>query len=136
MFVRLDPGSGVPLFLQIAEAIRDAILAGRLARDQRLPTVRDLAARLRVNPATVAAAYDRLADEKLVEARVGAGTFVAFDELRARALRRRARGRVDELIATVAAAADGAGIMEEDVIARLRQAMRRRLARDKKGVPA
>lgn len=65
------------LTAQIYAQLRDAILRGRLAGGDRLPASRDLAARLDVARGTVTAAYDRLLAEELLEARRGAGTFVA-----------------------------------------------------------
>ena len=66
-----------PVYRQIADQIRGAIEAHRLALGERLPTIRELAERLGVNRDTVALAYDELARDGLVEATVGRGTFVA-----------------------------------------------------------
>lgn len=76
MFDAIDPRSPTPLYDQIAARIRVAVAAGELAPGQALPSVRQLAARLRVNPATVVQAYRQLASEGFVETRHGAGTFI------------------------------------------------------------
>lgn len=76
MFDRLDPRSPTPLYAQIANRIKMAVVAAELAPGDPLPSVRQLAADLRVNPATVVQAYRALEDEGFVEARQGAGTFV------------------------------------------------------------
>lgn len=76
MFDDVDPRSPTPLYDQIAARIRVAVAAGELHPGQALPSVRQLAARLRVNPATVVQAYRQLASEEFVEMRQGAGTFV------------------------------------------------------------
>jgi GntR family transcriptional regulator len=76
MFEDINPRSPVPLWEQIAARVRVAIAAGDLLSGQALPSVRELAKRLRVNPATVAQAYRELAGEEFVESRHGAGTFV------------------------------------------------------------
>ena len=76
MFDRLDPRSPTPLYAQIAGTIRVAVAAGELERGQTLPSVRQLAVRLRVNPATVVQAYRDLEAEGFVEMRQGAGTFI------------------------------------------------------------
>ncbi len=76
MFDQLDPRSPTPLYAQIAGTIRVAVAAGELASGQTLPSVRQLATRLRVNPATVVQAYRDLEVEGFVEMRQGAGTFI------------------------------------------------------------
>lgn len=76
MFFRLDPRSPVPLYAQIAEQLRVAIVAQELAADTPLDSVRALAGRLRVNPATVVQAYRQLEVEGFVEMRQGSGTYV------------------------------------------------------------
>jgi DNA-binding transcriptional MocR family regulator len=69
-------GGGAPVYHQIAEQVRRAVASGRLAEGDRLPTIRALAAQLEVHRDTVGLAYESLAAEGVVEARVGRGTFV------------------------------------------------------------
>jgi GntR family transcriptional regulator len=76
VFERIDPRSSTPLYAQIAGRLKVAIAAGELRPAEALPSVRELAARLRVNPATVVQAYRDLEAEGFVEIRHGAGTFV------------------------------------------------------------
>lgn len=76
MFDRIDPRSPTPLYAQIASRLRMAIASGELAAGDGLPSVRQLSARLRINPATVVQAYRELEVEGLVSTRQGAGTFV------------------------------------------------------------
>lgn len=83
---RLDPGSGVPISLQLADAVDRAILHGQLRPGDSLPTVRDLAGGLRVAPNTVSRALGELARRGLTESRAGAGTVVTAG--RATVLRR------------------------------------------------
>jgi GntR family transcriptional regulator len=89
MFHQLDPRSPIPLYDQIATRIRVAVAAGDLRPGDSLPSVRQLAGRLRVNPATVVQAYHQLESEGFVEMRQGAGTFVREVEP---SKRKRARG--------------------------------------------
>jgi GntR family transcriptional regulator len=96
MFERIDPRSPTPLYAQIAGRIRVAIAAGELRPAAALPSVRQLAAELRVNPATVVQAYRDLEGEGFVEIRHGAGTFV-----RELAPGRRARERARQATALV-----------------------------------
>ena len=76
MFETIDPRSPTPLWGQIAARVRVAVASGDLRPGEALPSVRELAKRLRVNPATVAQADRELAREGFVETRHGAGTFV------------------------------------------------------------
>jgi len=76
MFEDIDPRSSTPLWDQIAARVRVAVASAELRPGEVLPSVRELARRLRVNPATVAQAYKELAREGFVETRHGAGTFV------------------------------------------------------------
>jgi GntR family transcriptional regulator len=73
---RIDPRSPTPLYAQIASRVKLAIAAGELAAGDGLPSVRQLAATLRINPATVVQAYRALEVDGFVEMRQGAGTFV------------------------------------------------------------
>lgn len=72
----LEPGAPGPVYRRIADSIREAIANGRLAVGARLPAIRSLAGSLEVNRDTVALAYEALAEDGLVEATVGRGTFV------------------------------------------------------------
>src|SRR5713101_971215 len=72
----LDRSSGVPLYRQICQRLREGILSGELAEGTRLPTERALASELGVNRTTVMNAYNELASEGLVEGHVGRGTLV------------------------------------------------------------
>jgi GntR family transcriptional regulator len=76
VFDRIDPRSPTPLYEQIAGRIRVAVAAGELNEGQALPSVRQLATTLRVNPATVVQAYRELQGQGFVELKHGAGTFV------------------------------------------------------------
>lgn len=73
---RLDAHSGVPTYLQLVGQVRRALLLGYLRDGDQLPTVREVAASLVVNPNTVAKAYRELERAGLAHARSGRGTFV------------------------------------------------------------
>ena len=75
--LRIDPRDALPIWKQIEEGIRRRVGAGGLRPGRALPSVRDLARELRVNPMTVSKAYQRLADAGVVVVRRGEGTFVA-----------------------------------------------------------
>jgi GntR family transcriptional regulator len=74
--IEVDIKSGVPFYRQIIDQVRSAIAIGRLSPGDRLPTVRQLAVDLSVNPNTVARAYTELELTGLVETQMGSGTFV------------------------------------------------------------
>jgi GntR family transcriptional regulator len=115
MLDRIDSRSPVPIYAQIAENVRVAVASGELEKGSGLPSVRALAAQLRVNPATVVQAYRELEEEGLVQMRQGSGTFVVdvAPERRARERTAAARRSVREMIAS--AAALGLGIDELQV---------------------
>lgn len=71
---RIDSRSAVPLFQQVARAVKIDVLAGRLSPGDSLPSIRDLARFLKINPNTVARAYSMLEEEGFVEGRVGSGS--------------------------------------------------------------
>lgn len=75
MLFRLDAESGVPFHQQIFEQVRRQAASGAVQAGDRLPTVRELAAELLVNPNTVARAYQDLERAGVVETRRGQGTF-------------------------------------------------------------
>jgi DNA-binding transcriptional regulator YhcF (GntR family) len=90
-WVRVDPRAAIPLFHQLRTQIVDGVRDGRLPPGTRLPTVRDLAAELKLAVNTVARAYRELESAAVLETRGRFGTFVA---------------RVDPADTAMAAAAD------------------------------
>ncbi len=88
--LNIDPAAAAPIWKQIEDGVRRLITSGQLEPGALLPSVRELSRALRVNPATVSKAYQRLADHGLLEVRRGEGTYAAdLDESRL-ALERRA----------------------------------------------
>lgn len=75
-FLRLNPRKKSPLFVQIYEAIRNAILEGKLQPRSKIPSSRDLVEQLHVSRTTVTTAIDRLLAEGYLQTRPGSGTFV------------------------------------------------------------
>lgn len=74
--LRVDPADAAPIWRQIEEGVRRLVASGQIRPGQGLPSVRDLARDLRVNPATVSKAYQRLTDGGVLEVKRGEGTFV------------------------------------------------------------
>jgi GntR family transcriptional regulator len=75
--VQIDPSSHVPIYLQIADAIRAAVAAGLYRPGEVLPSLRAMATQAHVNPNTVQRAYDELEREGLIYSQRGRGLFVA-----------------------------------------------------------
>ncbi len=73
---QIDLKSGVPFYRQIIDQVKAAIATGTIAAGDRLPTVRQLAVDLSINPNTVSRAYTELELTGLVETQMGSGTFV------------------------------------------------------------
>jgi GntR family transcriptional regulator len=72
----LDARSGVSPYLQLIQQVKQALRLGLLSEGDQLPTVKDVVARLAINPNTVLKAYRELEYEGLVAARAGIGTFI------------------------------------------------------------
>jgi GntR family transcriptional regulator len=86
----IDNASDRPVYLQIMDQVKRDIALGRLATEERLPTVRQLAQQLAINPNTIAKAYRQLEQDGIIVTRAGAGAFVAgLDSLLRRAVRRK-----------------------------------------------
>jgi len=77
MLLEIDHHSGVPIYRQVILQIRQQIITDGLKQGDQLETVRDLAARLKVNPMTISKAYSFLEAQNLVERKRGIGLFVA-----------------------------------------------------------
>jgi GntR family transcriptional regulator len=75
--LRIDPRDARPIWRQIEEGVQHLVARGALPPGALVPSVRDLARDLQVNPATVSKAYQRLTDAGVLAVRRGEGTFVA-----------------------------------------------------------
>ena len=73
----INPADAAPIWRQIEEGVRRMIALGSLRPGDAVPAVRELAQQLRVNPNTVARAYTRLTDARVLTVRRGEGTFVS-----------------------------------------------------------
>ena len=76
MPLQLNPSSGVPLYLQLIEQIKHAIETGALPTGDQLPSVRQMAEELMINPNTVVRAYRELEHEGVIELKHGSGAFI------------------------------------------------------------
>jgi len=80
--IKLDLKSGVPFYRQVIDQVKAAIATETLSPGDRLPTVRQLAVNLSINPNTVSRAYTELELTGLVETQMGSGTFVGSRQVK------------------------------------------------------
>ena len=113
----LDLHSGVPVYRQIIDQVRGGIASGALAVGDQLPTVRQLAVDLSVNPNTVVRAYRELELSGLLETHQGTGTFVSSQKIRGREEER--SRQLAQIVGDCVARAGAAGFSVEDLIEKL-----------------
>ena len=77
MQFRLNNTSPRPVYIQIIDQVKRDIALGRLIKGEKLPTVRELALQLAINPNTIAKAYKQLEQERIINTKPGAGAFIA-----------------------------------------------------------
>lgn len=82
MWFKVDPRSSTPIYLQLVQGVKEAMARGVLHPGDRLPTVREVARQLALNPNTIAKAYQLLEQEGLIETRRSRGSYVAAWEER------------------------------------------------------
>jgi GntR family transcriptional regulator len=114
---KLESGSGVPAYRQIIDQVHAGVAAGALSPGTQLPTVRQMAVDLAVNPNTVLRAYKELEIRGILTTQQGLGTFVTSLKVEQDEVARQAR--LDRLAAEVAARAGAEGFSLEDLTARL-----------------
>ena len=119
----LDLHSGVPVYRQLIDQVRTGIASGTLAAGDQLPTVRQLAVDLAINPNTVMRAYRELELGGLLETHQGTGTFIS-DKKPEKKTAERERQLV-QLANEFAARAGAAGFTLEEVIDRLQELLPR-----------
>jgi GntR family transcriptional regulator len=115
---QLDLHSGVPVYRQVIDQVRGGIASGSLAVGDQLPTVRQLAVDLAINPNTVVRAYRELELGGLLETHQGTGTFISAQKMkRPDAERER---QLAQIVGDCVSRAGAAGFTTEDLIEQLR----------------
>lgn len=116
---RLDLATGVPAYRQIIDQILGAIASGALRGGTQLPTVRQLAVDLSVNPNTVVRAYRELEIRGVLTTQQGIGTFVTAEPvLPDEAIRQR---QIDHLVSDLLARAGAAGVTADEILVRFQE---------------
>jgi len=119
----LDLHSGVPVYRQIIDQVRGGIASGALTAGDQLPTVRQLAVDLAINPNTVVRAYRELELGGLLETHQGTGTFISTQKLRkADAERER---QLAQIANDAVSRAGAAGFTIDELIEQLREVAQR-----------
>jgi GntR family transcriptional regulator len=114
----IDLHSGVPVYRQLIDQVRGGIASGSLTAGDQLPTVRQLAVDLAINPNTVMRAYRELELGGLLETHQGTGTFISNRKMEKKSAER--DRQLSQLATDFAARAGAAGFTIEDLIDRLR----------------
>ena len=116
---RLDPHSGVPVYRQLIDQVQAAIAAGILAVGDQLPTVRQVAVDLVINPNTVSRAYREMEIRGTLDTQQGSGTFIADKKIEySKAERDR---QLAQLVSEFVSRAGAAGFTVEQLIKALRK---------------
>ncbi|MCK4773934.1 MAG: GntR family transcriptional regulator [Candidatus Krumholzibacteria bacterium] len=119
MGIQIDSKSGVPFYRQIIEQVKFAIARSDLEPGDRLPTVRQLAVDLSINPNTVIRAYRELEIEGTLETHQGSGTFVGTRKPEIDPLEK--QRMLDQILTDLLARAFSYGLTLDDVLEGLRQ---------------
>jgi GntR family transcriptional regulator len=116
---RLDEQSGVPIYRQVIDQVTGGIASGTLTAGTQLPTVRQLAVDLSINPNTVIRAYRELEIRGLIETQQGTGTFISDQKVERDDIEH--ERQLNQLIGEFMARAGAAGLTVEDLIGRLQE---------------
>ncbi len=120
----LDLRSGVPVYRQLIDQVRGGVASGSLSAGGQLPTVRQLAVDLAINPNTVMRAYRELELGGLLETHQGTGTFISDKKLEKKSAER--ERQMAQMAGEFAARAGAAGFPLEDLIDRLQELLPKR----------
>ena len=114
---RLDLHSGVPVYRQIIDQVMGGIAAGALSGGDQLPTVRQVAVDLSINPNTVVRAYREMEIRGVLETQQGTGTFISQKKVKRDEVER--RRQINQLVGEFISRAGAAGFSIEDLMEQL-----------------
>jgi len=115
---RLDLESGVPVYRQIIDQVTGGMASGALKPGDQLPTVRQMAVDLAINPNTVVRAYRELEIRGVLETQQGTGTFISQQKVKITEVER--QRRLNQLVSEFVARAGAGGFTIQDVLQQLR----------------
>ncbi len=121
----VDTRSGVPIYLQIIEQIKRSVALGVLAPGEQLPTVKQMALDLTINPNTVARAYQELERDEVIETARGRGSFVRSNGVAQSSARAAANDVVAEALMQAVREAKSVGLTSAQVRALFEAALAR-----------
>jgi GntR family transcriptional regulator len=116
---RLDLQSGVPVYRQIIDQVMGGMAAGTLAGGHQLPTVRQVAVDLAINPNTVVRAYRELEIRGVLETQQGTGTFISHQKVKRDDVER--QRQLAQLVGEFVARAGAGGFTIGDLLEQLRE---------------
>lgn len=119
LLFRRDMASGVPAYRQIIDQILGGIASGTLKPGDQLPTVRQLAVDLAINPNTVVRAYRELEIRGVLDTQQGVGTFITTEPVRPDDAER--QRQLDQLVGEFMARAGAAGFSADELFERIRE---------------
>ena len=112
--IHINPSSGVPIYRQIMDMIKDAIMSGQIKPGEQLPSIREVAESMTINSLTVLKAYNKLEAIGIISTKRGMGTFVADQPVllskkgRKSEIESRFKGQVEYFL--------GAGFSKEEIV--------------------
>jgi GntR family transcriptional regulator len=116
---RLDLASGVPVYRQIIDQVLGGMAAGTLAPGTQLPTVRQVAVDLAINPNTVVRAYRELEIRGVLETQQGTGTFISNQKVQRNEVER--RRQLNQIVSEFVSRAGAAGFTVDDLMEQLHE---------------
>jgi len=116
---RLDLASGVPVYRQIIDQVLGGMAAGTLAPGTQLPTVRQVAVDLAINPNTVVRAYRELEIRGVLETQQGTGTFISNQKVQRNEVER--RRQLNQIVSEFVSRAGASGFTVEDLMEQLHE---------------
>ena len=122
MWFHVDPRLSTPVYQQVVDGVREAVAREWLRPGERLPSVRELAVQMTLNPNTVAKAYQELERQGVIEVVRGRGTFVGASPVESES--RAAKERVEEAVRSILVDAHYAGLDGDALVALFAEAVR------------
>ena len=115
VLIQVDYNSSEPITRQVVAQVKWLVVSGKLRPGDQLPSIRELARDLKINPTTVTRIYTELAHAGIITLRQGQGAFVAVDEARASLPKAEVRRRVSRLARAMLVEALRQGLSQDDI---------------------